>query len=54
MFHDTSIIDGLNILVFFLAGLTSGLTSQIRNFAPAEDPTVILDRRSRYSLSGAT
>jgi O-antigen ligase len=30
MFHDTSIIDGVNLLVFFLAGLTSGLTAQIR------------------------
>jgi O-antigen ligase len=54
MFHDTSIIDGLNVLIFFLAGLTSGLRSQIRNFTPAADSAVIPDRRWHYSLSGAT
>jgi O-antigen ligase len=43
MFHDTSIIDGVNILVFFMAGLTSGLSSQIRNSTAAENSTVVRD-----------
>ena len=27
MFHDTNIIDGVNLLVFFLAGIVSGLAA---------------------------
>ncbi len=43
MFHDTSIIDGINLLIFFLAGLTSGLTAQNRKSIVAATSTSQLE-----------
>ncbi|HZZ28330.1 MAG TPA: O-antigen ligase family protein [Pirellulales bacterium] len=48
MFHDTSIIDGLNLLIFFMAGLTSGLVAKIADHTSANEPGV---QNRRFQLA---
>jgi O-antigen ligase len=57
MFHDTNIIDGLSLLIFFMAGLTSGLTAQLRETAEVAEAAVVeqpvLDSNLRPASSWA-
>jgi hypothetical protein len=49
MFHDLSIIPMVNMALFFLAGLTSGLASQLKA-APVSSPAEPASL-SRYVLN---
>jgi O-antigen ligase len=53
MFHDTSIIDGVNILIFFFAGVTSGLTAQLRSPATTEKLAAAPDYHLTHTWAAA-